>query len=252
MPYATREEEAAQQKAKHQAKYRAHQAKYRARHQDRVRAQDKTWRDNNRDKLRAIAARRSAAARDKFPFVFERRPVISEGLTARFREAADAAVFKSVESALYWARCLPDEQLSEILGAGIAVYIGQMRTATRSNHAVASLAVLAHRKGSINQHKRRVATASAFKHIIEKLDDHTVDGKKLGDCTRPDLLRAAARLEIEANEMTLDATIYRQFAAYPGMLKAGTRLRDLSPNERRDSGMLKLLTQRWGEDEEAA
>lgn len=230
-------------------------ARYRANNPDAVRAARRAYRLRHPDKVKAadkaanaerMAHRRTRIARFKSPF--DKSAIISDGLAAACKMAAGAFTFQSAQHTLAWFHTLEEPQREEIIALGMCKVLTQMAM----SQAMRLDKIPAHRASNSCKTRAISAQSKAFKHIVEKLDEHTVDGKKLGDCTRPDLLRAAARLEIEANEMTLDATLYRQFAAYPGMLKAGTRLRDLNPNERRDSGMLKLLMQRWGEDEEAA
>lgn len=58
--------------------------------------------------------------------------------------------------------------------------------------------------------------AAAFDRIVESLDHLRVDGKVLGDCCRSDLLKAAAKLERAAGEITVHAALYRQIAKIIG------------------------------------
>lgn len=83
-------------------------------------------------------------------------------------------------------------------------------------------------------HSARRAKIEAFDRIVEMLDHHKVNGKALGDCRRGDLLRAATENVSRADELTVNAALYRQLASMVG---------DGTVREYRDrAGVVALLT----------
>lgn len=60
------------------------------------------------------------------------------------------------------------------------------------------------------------AKIEAFDKIVEMLDHFKVGDKKLGDCTRSDLLRAARELESQSEEMQTRAAFYKSLADIVG------------------------------------
>lgn len=83
-------------------------------------------------------------------------------------------------------------------------------------------------------HAARSEKVKAFDRIVEMLDHHIVNGKPLGDCRRSDLLRAAMENVSKAEDLTVQATLYRQLASMIG---------DGTVREYRDrAGVVALLT----------
>ena len=69
---------------------------------------------------------------------------------------------------------------------------------------------------------------------MELLDHHKVNGKALGDCRRADLLRAATENLSSADDLTVQAALYKQLASMIG---------DGTVREYRDrAGVVALLT----------
>ena len=89
------------------------------------------------------------------------------------------------------------------------------------------------------RHETRAEKVKAFDRIVELLDHHDVNGKPLGDCRRADLLRAATANVMRAEELSVNAALYKQLA---GMVGDGT------VREYRDrAGVVALLTTTFGE-----
>jgi len=61
-----------------------------------------------------------------------------------------------------------------------------------------------------------VAKSVSFDRIVEMLDHYDVEGKLLGDCTRSDLLRAAALAQGHAGEWAMRASFYKELASIIG------------------------------------
>lgn len=74
-------------------------------------------------------------------------------------------------------------------------------------------------KQSIARKIERDQKVKAFNRIVEMLDHHDVNGKPLGDCRRGDLLRAATENLSQADDLTVQAALYKQLA---GMIGDGT------------------------------
>lgn len=93
---------------------------------------------------------------------------------------------------------------------------------------------------SAKANAEKKAALAFVRRLVEMLDQRIVGDKKLGDCTRADLLREVHRIETEIGELTADAALYRTLA---GMIGNKT-VREYDDR----AGVIGLLTHRWGDD----
>lgn len=165
------------------------------------------------------------------------RQKVSDGLYSEISAAAHLYKFNDEQHALSWARKLPDALFSEIILAGLIKSIAGSRERLHLGgpaRVVQSARVSAARQAATREKAR------LLDRVIEALDARQIGDKRLGDCTRADLLREAYRLDAEAAEMTLDATLYRAIAALIG---------NATVREYSDRGqVVALLTSRFADD----
>lgn len=161
---------------------------------------------------------------------------VSEELFMITRDALKDGKLTSLADAPRWLRRLPAHLQHEAAQHALRRVAGVVRTGYATSATYERMN--ARHNAVVNASRRQ--KERAFDRIVEMLDHKLVGDKKLGDCRRTDLLRAAALLEQEAGEMTLDAALYRQLV---GVIGDGT--------VRAAAGLGKiqgLLTSRWGED----
>lgn len=168
------------------------------------------------------------------------RAAVSDNMFVRLIADAPLGIFRSEEHTRRWIEVLPPALKNEIMHAGMNRILAAARA--RAKLGVAGAA----NRAAKGTQKMRLMTQKArtFDRIVEMLDARTVDGKQLGDCTRADLLREARRLDSEAEEMTLDAELYRELASVIG----NQTVRAAAGRDK----IVALLTHRWGEESEAA
>lgn len=178
-------------------------------------ARQRAARAANPEKSRAYS--RSRAARRLGLLEFRHADVPSEALFDETWSAAKINTFlQKPDKIATWALTRTHDLRDEIVLFGIAAVLRILR---RNSTAASSSALVLAREASKRDGVRRLRAyidgSKQFSRIVEMLDAHQVDGKMLGDCTKGDLLRAAAAAEAVAGEATMHAEFYRLMA---GML----------------------------------
>jgi hypothetical protein len=130
----------------------------------------------------------------------------------------------AITAAEHYAREANNNRLRAIARSGVQASRENSREVSRLRQSDGIKAAMKVRSEKVN----------AFDRIIEMLDHHNVNGKPLGDCRRADLLRAATENLSRADDLTVNAALYKQLA---NMIGNGT------VREYRDrAGIVALLT----------
>lgn len=191
-----------------------YQKEYYVKHKTKLRAQHKANYAANKEKILERTKAYSAARNDKYRGIYVAPNDISDELRDILHSAAGINVFSQPSEALLtWISRLPPDLRAEILLLGLNKAISVARSLnshhTRRGRSIAIAKGLA-------TNKLRREKVLALDRIVELLDHHDVNGKLFGDCTRPDLLRAAAAAQEQAGELTAWAGIYRAVAGMLG------------------------------------
>ena len=167
------------------------------------------------------------------------RPTLSgELLNATSKELVSGEL-TSLAGLRGWFRRLPPNLQDEAMAYALWACIARIGQGATDSKTLTTYVARAKRYNDKRDNRQRVHTQIATR-VIEHLDTRFIAGKLMGDCRRADLLREAAMLEADANEATLDATLYRQIASMIG---------DSTVREYNDrAGIVALLTSRWSEE----
>ena len=164
------------------------------------------------------------------------RPTLSGELLKATARDLTSGELTSLAGLRGWFRRLPDNLQDEVTAYGLWAIIARISQGAVSERTLETYSARQKRFNDQRDNTRR-AQVKIAKKVIEYLDTRLINGKLLGDCRRADLLREAAMMEAEANEATLDATLYRQLASIIG---------DRTVREYNDrAGVVALLESRW-------
>ncbi len=171
-------------------------------------------------------------------FPLERPTLSGELLNATSKDLVSGEL-TSLAGLRGWFRRLSGNLQDEVTTYALWACLARIGQGATDNKTLTTYIARAKRYNDQRDNRQRVHTQIATR-VIEHLDTRFIMGKMMGDCRRGDLLREASRLEGDANEMTLDATLYRQIASMIGE----STVREY--NDR--AGIVALLTSRWSEE----
>lgn len=176
------------------------------------RAHTNRYRDENREDFRE--KNRARAAKRWGLLEFRHVELPSDALFEEIWSAAKINVFHlSSEEIADWASARPVILQDELLLFGVASVLKILRrNCTAASPAAIRRANETSKRLGSERIKATIAKAEQFSRIVEMLDAHRVGDKQLGDCTKGDLLRAAADAEAMAGEATMNAQFYRLMA----------------------------------------
>lgn len=134
-------------------------------------------------------------------------PVLTDSIFAKVKSAAAVGTVRERARLL---KLVQTDQ--ELLAFVLAVGCLRLLKAASARHKHGKNGVVSRKNRCVISSLVTHAKARALGRIVEMLDLKKVGNKNLGDCTRPDLLRQAANLDVEASDMRIDAELYRTIA----------------------------------------